>query len=81
MEKNINMSRNSNLRKSLICLLSTAGSALAISIPGAAFAQTAVNTARIAAPVGTFEINPANNESVDTDTVLAVIVADRKSVV
>ena len=75
MKKNNNMSRNSNLRKSLVRLLSTAGPVLALSIPGAAFAQTAVNTARITAPAGTFEINPGNNESTDTDTVLAVIVA------
>ena len=75
MKKVNNMSHNSNLRKSLIRLLSTAGPVLALSIPGAAFAQTAVNTARITAPAGTFEINPGNNESTDTDTVLAVIVA------
>ena len=75
MKKNNNMSRNSALRKNLVRLLSTAGPVVALSIPGAAYAQSAVNTARITAPSGTFEINPANNESVDTDTVLAVIVA------
>lgn len=81
MEKNNVMSRNSNLRKSLIRLLSTAGPVLALSIPGAAFAQTAVNTARIAAPAGTFEINAANNESTDTDTILAVIIASNDSAI
>ena len=79
MEKKNIMSRNSNLRKTLACLLSTAGSVLAISTPMSAFAQSAVNTARITAPSGTFEINPANNESVDTDTVLAVLVATNDS--
>ncbi len=79
MKNNNNMSRNSNLRKSLARLLSTAGPALALSVPGAAYAQTAVNTARITAPAGTFEINTANNESTDTDTVLAVIVATNDS--
>ena len=80
MEKNNIMSRNSTLRKSLVRLLSTAGPILALSIPGAAFAQTAVNTARIAAPAGTFEINTANNESTDTDTILAVMIAGNDSV-
>jgi hypothetical protein len=75
MEKNYIMPRNNTLRKSLIRLLSTAGPALALTLPGAAFAQNAVNTARIAAPAGTFEINAANNESTDTDVILAVIVA------
>ena len=79
MEKNNIMSRNSTLRKSLVRLLSTAGPILALSIPGAAFAQTAVNTARIAAPAGTFEINAANNESTDTDTILAVMIAGNDS--
>jgi hypothetical protein len=79
MKKNNNMSRNSNLRKSLVRLLSTAGPVLALTIPSVAFAQTAVNTARITAPAGTFEINAGNNESTDTDTVLAVIVATNDS--
>ena len=75
MEKTNNMSHNISLRKALVRLLSTAGPVIAIALPGTAMAQSAVNTARITAPSGTFEINPANNESTDTDTVLA----DRKS--
>ena len=75
MEKNNIMSHINSNRKVLVRLLSTAGSVMVITWSGAAMAQTAVNTARITAPAGTFEINPANNESTDTDTVLAVIVA------
>ena len=75
MKKNNNMSHSTSLRKNLVRLLSTAGPVIALSIPGAAYAQSAVNTARVTAPAGTFEINPGNNESTDTDTVLAVIVA------
>ena len=79
MKKNNIMSRNSNLRKTLVRLLSTAGPVIAITLPGAAMAQSAVNTARVTAPSGTFEINTANNESTDTDNVLAVIVASNDS--
>ena len=75
MGNNNNASRSGNLRKTLVRLLSTAGPILALTLPGAALAQTAVNTARVTAPSGTFEINSANNESTDTDTVLAVMVA------
>ena len=79
MGNNNNASRSGNLRKTLVRLLSTAGPILAITFPGVALAQTAVNTARVAAPAGTFEINAANNESTDTDTVLAVMVATNDS--
>jgi large repetitive protein len=75
MKNDNNVSRSRTLRKNLIRLLTTAGPILAITFPGVALAQTTVNTARVAAPVGTFEINAANNESTDTDTVLAVMVA------
>ena len=75
MNTNNTMSRSGTLRKSLIRLASTAGPIIALSLPGTAFAQSAVNTARVAAPVGAFETNTANNEAIDTDTVLAVIVA------
>jgi hypothetical protein len=68
-----------NLRKTLVRLLGTAAPIMAMAMPGAAMAQTAVNTARVAAPAGAFEINAANNESTDTDTVLAVIVATNDS--
>jgi large repetitive protein len=81
MEKKNNMPRSSNLRKTFVRLLSTAGPVIALIIPGVAFAQTAVNTARITAPAGTFEINPSNNESTDTDTVLAVMVATNDSAI
>ena len=67
------------LRKSLVRLLATAGPIVAVSLPGAAMAQSAVNTARVTAPTGTFEINTANNEAVDSDTVLAVVVATNDS--
>ena len=77
MENKIVALRPGKVRKSL--LLSTAGTILAISVPGVAHAQTAVNTARVAAPANTFESNTANNEAVDTDTVLAVMVATNDS--
>ncbi len=67
--------RSGTARKDLARLLGTAAPVIVLALPGTAFAQTAVNTARVAAPVGTFEINPTNNESTDTDTVLAVMVA------
>ena len=75
MENHNIESQSGNLRKTLVRLLSTAGPVLAMTFPGVALAQTAVNTARVTAPSGTFEINTANNEATDTDTVLAVIVA------
>ena len=79
MNSNIVTLRPGKFRKSLVQLLSTAGTIIAISVPGTAFAQTAVNTARVAAPANTFESNTANNEAVDTDTVLAVVVATNDS--
>jgi uncharacterized repeat protein (TIGR01451 family) len=79
MNSNIVTLRPGKFRKSLVQLLSTAGTIIAISVPAAAFAQTAVNTARVAAPANTFESNTANNEAVDTDTVLAVVVATNDS--
>ena len=79
MSSNIVTLRPGKFRKSLSQLLSTAGTIIAISVPGAAMAQTAVNTARVAAPANTFESNTTNNEATDTDTVLAVIVATNDS--
>jgi uncharacterized repeat protein (TIGR01451 family) len=79
METNTIVSRSGSARKTLIRLLSTAGPILALAFPGVALAQSAVNTARVTAPSGTFEIDTSNNESVDTDTVLAVLVATNDS--
>ena len=79
MKNNIVTLRPGKFRKSLVQLLSTAGTLVAISMPSAAFAQTAVNTAHVAAPANTFESNTANNDATDTDTVLAVIVATNDS--
>jgi hypothetical protein len=79
MKINSIMLRAGVSRKTLVRLLGTVGPVLAITFPGVAMAQTAVNTARVAAPSGTFETNTANNESIDTDTVLAVMVATNDS--
>ena len=63
MKNTIVTLRPGKVRKSLVQLLSTAGTIIAISVPGAALAQTAVNTARVAAPANTFESNTTNNEA------------------
>ena len=79
MKKKFNTTNSSVARKNRVRLLSTIGPVLAFALPGVAQAQTAVNTARVTAPAGAFEINASNNEATDTDTVLAVIVASNDS--
>ncbi len=73
------INRTGTARRNIATLLGTAAPVIALALPGTAYAQNAVNTARVTAPVGTFEIDPANNESTDTDTVLAVMVATNDS--
>ena len=67
------------MRKTVSRLLATAGPILIVSCPVAVVAQVAVNTARIAAPAGSFEAVTANNESVDNDALLAVLAASNDS--
>ena len=62
-------------RITLSRLLSTAGPILIVLCPVAVVAQVASNTARVAAPAGSFETTTANNVSVDNDALLAVIAA------
>lgn len=62
-------------RTTLSRLLSTAGPILIVACPAGVLAQVVSNTARISVPAGTNESSPANNESIDSDTLLAVIVA------
>lgn len=67
------------MRKTVSRLLSTAGPILIVSCPVAVLAQVAVNTARIAAPAGSFEAVTSNNESIDNDALLAVLAASNDS--
>ena len=62
-------------RITLSRLLSTAGPILIVLSPVAVVAQVASNTARVAAPAGSFETTTGNNVSVDNDALLAVIAA------
>ena len=63
-------------RRAVGRLLSTAGPLLVAMAPWAVLAQSAVSTARVAAPTGTFESNVANNEALDSDPLLAVVAAN-----
>ena len=63
-------------RTTLSRLLSTAGPILIVLSPVAVVAQVASNTARVAAPAGSFETTTGNNVSVDNDALLAVIAAN-----
>ena len=55
-------------------LLTTTG-AVAISLPSAALAQDAVNTATVAVPAGANDSTSGNNSATDSDTIFAVVVA------
>ncbi|WP_390588508.1 hypothetical protein, partial [Erythrobacter sp. MTPC3] len=52
-------------------LLTTTG-AVAISLPSAALAQDAVNTATVAVPAGANDSTSGNNSATDSDTIFAV---------
>ena len=67
------------MRTTMNRLLSTAGPILIIACPAAVLAQVAVNTARVAAPAGSFETVASNNEASDNDALLAVIAASNDS--
>ena len=56
-------------------MLTSAIPFVALAVPGAAYAQSASNTATITAPAGAIETNTANNSATDTDTILAALVA------
>ncbi|WP_435417996.1 hypothetical protein WAB17_00005, partial [Parerythrobacter aurantius] len=75
------ISRSAFSRKALLSRLMTSAVPAAVLLsPTVAFADTAVNTATVSAPAGTFEANTANNSATDTDNVLAVIVATNDTV-
>lgn len=67
------------MRKTVSRLLSTAGPILIVACPAAVLAQVAVNTARVTAPTGSFEAVLSNNESSDSDALLAVLAASNDS--
>jgi large repetitive protein len=75
MRSNPPFRESARKRTTLNRLLSTAGTILIVSCPAAVLAQVATNTARVAAPVGTFEAVAGNNTAVDSDALLAVIAA------
>lgn len=67
------------MRKTVSRLLSTAGPIVLVAFPAAVLAQVAVNTARVAAPTGSFETILSNNEATDSDALLAVLAASNDS--
>ena len=68
------------MRKTVSRLLSTAGPILIVAFPAMLVAQVVVNTARVAAPAGTFETVVSNNEANENDTLLAVLAASNDRV-
>ena len=60
-------------------LLTTAAPIVIVAFPAAVLAQVAVNTAKIAAPTGSFETILSNNEATDSDALLAVLTASNDS--
>ncbi len=66
-------------RIALSRLLSTVGPILIVASPAVVVAQVVTNTARVAAPTGTIEAVTSNNAAVDSDALLAVIVASNDS--
>ncbi|MBH5321949.1 DUF11 domain-containing protein [Aurantiacibacter sediminis] len=57
-------------------MLTSAIPFIAVAIPGAAYAQDVENTATVAAPPGATDTDTSNNSATDTDTLLAVVVAE-----
>jgi large repetitive protein len=66
--------KSDKIRKSLVCLLSSTGTILFSTMPGTAWAQTAVNTARVATPAYASDPDLSDNEAIDTDTIANVVV-------
>ena len=56
-------------------MLTSALPFVALAVPGAAYAQTAENTATISAPAGATDSDLSNNSATDSDTVFADIIA------
>lgn len=79
MLSSIHSPDSGGIRKRLSRLLSTAGPIMIVACPAAVLAQVAVNTARVTAPVGSFEAVVSNNEATDSDALLAVVAASNDS--
>ncbi|MCK0127652.1 DUF11 domain-containing protein [Erythrobacter sp. F6033] len=56
-------------------MLTSALPFVALAVPGAAYAQSATNTATITAPAGATDSDLSNNSATDTDTIFADIAA------
>ncbi len=67
-------------KRKMLRLLSSTLPYAALLIPGAAHAASAVNTATVTAPAGSFDSDTANNSATDSDTILAVIAATNDNV-